>query len=104
MSGGQALVLPGFAVIVGECDVCAVLVQMLFVVGIEVGDEEKAAGGETNDAGPLAAVERVEEGLRFHPGLAAVGTGGERHAAVDVGVLAAEAEDVSPLSAITIVV
>ena len=53
--GRQALLLPGLAVIVGECNVCAIFVNVFFLVGIEVGDKEEPPGSEADHAGPLAA-------------------------------------------------
>src|ERR1035437_6087607 len=70
---------------------------MLFVLRVVVGDEEETPACETDDAGPLAAGKRIKGGLRFFPRLAAVRAAAQRHAAFDVGVLAAEAEQVSVL-------
>src|SRR6185437_6789601 len=53
------------------------------------------AVSEADDGGAFAAGEWVEGELGFGPGAAVVVRGGEGHAAVDVGVLAAEAEEVA---------
>ncbi len=91
----KAFLLPGFAVVTGERYECAVFVNMFLMVGIVVGYEEEPARGEPDNAGPLAAGQRIEGRGGFVPRFAAVEAGGQRHVAVDGGVLASEAEQVA---------
>src|SRR6185437_4280213 len=93
--GGQRFDGPGLAVVGGECDVGAVFVDVFLVLWIEVGDEEEFAVEQADDRGAFAAGEGVEGKFGFGPSLAVVVGGGEGHAAVDVGIFAAETEEVA---------
>src|SRR5581483_3814593 len=60
---------------------------------LSIGDEKQAAGGEADDARPLATAQWWERRFGESVGFAAVGADRLGHEAVDVAVLAAEADE-----------